>query len=379
MKILFDENIPYGYEAFSTLGVAQASPGRAITRDLLRDVELLFVRSVTPVNAALLEGTPVRFVATATSGSDHIDKDYLQAKQIAFCDAIGSNAESVAEYVTAALLTLSELTATPLPARSIAIIGVGHVGRLVLAKARALGLRPILTDPPRARTEPDFPHTPIDDALSADIITLHTPLTFQGQDATFHLLNERRLNALKPGTWLIQTSRGEVVDSRSLLARLANARDLFSVLDVWENEPCPEPALIARATIATPHIAGYSWPSKINATKIIYDAACKFLNTTPSWSPPQLPTGMSSPTLYLDPLQPTPSQITTAVRSVYDILADDSRMRQLLFKPLSEHGPYFDFLRKNYPIRLEFHHTQVRGASPPAASVLSQLGFTLLT
>jgi len=378
MKILYDENIPCGHEAFSTLGNVSSCPGRAITSAMVRDVDMLFVRSVTPVNAALLDGSRVRFVATATSGSDHIDKDYLHRAGITFCDAIGSNAESVAEYINAALLILSQRTGLPLAGRSIAIIGVGHVGRLVLAKARALGLRPILCDPPRARAEADFPHVPLDEALHADIVTLHTPLTHAGEDATFHLLNEQRLAALKPGTWLLQASRGEVVDTRALLTLLAAGRSLHCVLDVWENEPHADPALLARAAIATPHIAGYSWPSKINATQIIYEAACAFLRVPPSWTPPPLPQGMSFPSLKLASHQSTAAQLAAAVSSAYDLLADDTRMRQLLLKPPAEHGAYFDYLRKTYPVRLEFQHTRVHGAAPEAAAILRALGFTVM-
>lgn len=378
MNILYDENIPCGHDAFATLGNVTACAGRAITPALVRDIDLLFVRSVTPVNAALLDGSRVRFVATATSGSDHIDKAYLQAKGITFCDAIGSNAESVAEYITAALLILSQRTGVPLSGRSIAIIGVGHVGRLVLAKARALGMRVILNDPPRARAEADFPHVPLDEALQADVVTLHTPLTYDGEDATYHLLNEQRLAALKPGTWLLQASRGEVVDTRALLNLLAHGHQLHCVLDVWENEPHPDPALLARAQIATPHIAGYSWPSKINATHIIYEAACAFLGRQPVWTPPQLPKGMSFPHLTLNAQQSVGDQITAAVTRVYDLLADDARMRQLLLKPLTEQGAYFDYLRKTYPVRLEFQHTRIHGASPQAAATLRALGFSVV-
>ncbi len=377
MKIVYDENIPCGREAFATLGAVTACAGRAITPALVRDADLLFVRSVTEVNAALLDGSRVRFVATATSGSDHIDKPYLERAGIAYCDAIGSNAVSVAEYITAALFVLSARMQVPLAGRSIAVIGVGHVGRLVVEKARALGMRVLMTDPPRARAEKDFAHVPLDEALRADIITLHTPLTDDGIDATHHLLDGRRLAALTPGAWLLQASRGEVIDTRALGDLLAGGQRLHCVLDVWENEPHADPDLLARTQLATPHIAGYSWPSKINATQIIYEAACRFLGVAPVWQPPRLPEGVSPPSLTLAAQQPLPAQVSAAVTSVYDILADDQRMRALAHKAAAEQGAYFDYLRKTYPVRLEFRHTTVRGVTAAAARVLRELGFTV--
>ena len=195
MNILFDENIPYGLDAFSSLGNAKSIAGREISPADLKDIDILFVRSVTKVNETLLKESNVKFVATATSGSDHIDKEFLKKNNIGFSDAIGSNANSVAEYFVAALLEISERHNFSLEGKTVGIIGVGHVGSLVEKKARALGMIPILNDPPRQRAEKDFNGCSLDEALEADIVTFHVPLTKDGPDPTFHLLNEKRLKS----------------------------------------------------------------------------------------------------------------------------------------------------------------------------------------
>lgn len=377
MNILYDENIPCGAQAFSTLGSTRSMSGRDITREYLSDIDALFVRSVTKVNAQLLNGTPVRFVATATSGTDHIDHDYLEKNNIGFSDALGSNANSVAEYVTAALLVLSHRYNITLKGLTIGIIGVGNVGTRVAEKALALGMNVLLNDPPRAREEEAFISTPLQDILHCDVVTVHTPLTHDGMDPTFHLIGEKEIHTLKENTILIQPSRGAVVDCTALLARLQNGPALHAVLDVWENEPSPMPALVDAVDIATPHIAGYSWTSKIAATADVYNAACRFFNVKSSWQPPSLPENMSPPKVVLSPEDDASTQLRKAVLSVYDIIADDSRMREILNLPTTEHAAFFDGLRKSYPIRLEFPYAEVAEKTEEIAAELSGIGFTL--
>ncbi len=379
MKILYDENIPFGKEAFSTLGEVQSCSGREITSEMLKGIDLLFVRSVTKVNSELLEGTNVKFVATATSGSDHIDKDYLSEKYIFFKDAIGSNANSVAEYITAALLFLAEKNNFELAGKSIGIIGVGHVGSLVAKKAEALGLKCLLNDPPRKRAEPDFQGVTFEEAISADIVTFHVPLTFDGPDATFHLLNEKNVTEIfdfeKSKRILLQTSRGGVAET-SALKLLKNKAAL--VLDVWENEPNIDSELLLMADIATPHIAGYSWTSKVEATNIIYKAACEFICRQPSWAPPKLPEGYETPEIFVKVENLHHEQFLAVVmKQAYDIEADDNRMREACSCAEEELGKNFDLLRKNYPIRLEAHQLKIKAAPEEIKPTLSKLGFQI--
>ena len=370
MNILYDENIPFGKDAFSTLGDVQSSAGREITANMLKNIDLLFVRSVTKVKPELLEGSNVKFVATATSGSDHIDKTYLAEKNIFFKDAIGSNANSVAEYVSTALLTLAKKYNFELTEKSIGIIGVGHVGSLVAKKAAALGLKCLLNDPPRKRNEPDFQNVSLEKVLKADIVTFHVPLTFDGLDPTFHLLNEKNINLLKPNCILLQTSRGPVAET-SALKNLKINKKATLVLDVWENEPNIDPELFSLAEIATPHIAGYSWTSKVEATNIVYKAACEFLKREPLWNPPTLPENYEPPIISINKNQ----GFLEIMKKVCDVVGDNNRMQKACSCSKEILGKNFDMLRKKYPIRLEAQQFQIKNAPDKMISALKEFGF----
>ena len=402
MKILFDENIPYGLDAFSSLGNAESITGREISPADLENIDILFVRSVTKVNKDLLKNSNVKFVATATSGSDHIDKEYLQKNNIGFSDAIGSNANSVAEYFTAALLEIAERHNFSLKGKSVGIIGVGHVGSLVDKKARALGMTTLLNDPPRQRAETDFNGCSLDEALTADIVTFHVPLTKDGLDPTFHLLNEENLQKIKSGAVLVQASRGAVHDTIAL-KKVIKEKNLLCAIDVWENEPDIDVDLLELTEIASPHIAGYSWTSKVEATRIIYEAACEFFNIKQIWIPPKLPDNFSSPEIsppfvkVSDPAdargvrgisppfikgvrgisKSTEINIKHAVNCVYDIIEDDKRMRKIVDEPSENRGKYFDTMRKQYPTRIEFHQAKIHDTPETIKQQLSSLGFKI--
>ena len=201
-------------------------------------------------------------------------------------------------------------------------------------------------------------------------------MTKSGPDPTWHLLNEDRLRLLKPGSILIQSSRGAVVDNQALLCLLREKFPLTTVLDVWENEPVISCELLARVDIATPHIAGYSWISKVRGTRMVYQAACSFLGHAPAWLPPGMPAGMEPPQFNLagshDPL-------FDAVMNVYSVMDDDHRLRQLLALPDAQTGPYFDQLRKTYPVRLECSQTRLADFPETEQHLLKHLGFTLCT
>lgn len=378
MNILFDENIPCGKDAFSTLGAVRSCPGRALGNEMLKDVDLLFVRSITNVNEQLLAGTRVSFVATATAGTDHVDAAYLERAGIAFSDALGSNANSVAEYVVAALMVLAGRHGITLRGKSIGIVGAGHVGSLVGKNARALGMRVLLNDPPRQRAEKDFPGVSLDEALAADIVTLHVPLNKTGVDRTLHLLDEPRLRALNDGCILIQSCRGAVVDNAALTRVITSGKPLRRVLDVWEGEPEIDRELLGLADIGTPHIAGYSWASKINGTAMVYDAACRFLGVKQSWTPPLLPEGVTAPSVDLSAhTHDADAAVRHAVQSVYRIEGDDQRMRAAAAGGQTAPMHWFDRLRKEYPVRFEFHQSSVAGATDEVKPILAGLGFRI--
>ncbi len=376
--VLADENIPFAREAFSTLGEVRLMHGRQITPAHLRDVGMVIVRSITRVDAALVAGSPVRFVGTATSGSDHVSQADLARLGVTFHAALGCNANAVAEYMAAAWLAVARRTGRTLRGLRVGIVGVGHVGSLVAEKAVALGMTPVLNDPPKGRETGSDRYRPLDELLACDIVTCHTPLTHDGPDPTYRLIGEPFLSRLKQGAWFCNAGRGEVVDEAALHRALDAGRLGACVLDVWDHEPAVDPRLLTRVDIATPHIAGYSLEGKLNGTAMIYDAACRFLGRAPAWDAEAAAPPPTVPMVELDSAGlDDEGVIAAAVHAVYPILHDDTRMRPLAALPDGQRGRAFDELRKSYPVRREFRHTTVvaRGASAAARASLRALGF----
>ncbi len=347
MKFVADENIPRLSEAFGVLGEVTALPGRGIQAADLNQADCLLVRSVTRVDEALLAGSPVRFVASATIGEDHIDKDWLAEQGIGFASAPGCNADSAAEYVLTVILQLQRLHGNAWRGRSVGIIGCGNVGSRVRRKLTALGMHCIINDPPRQAAGIVDQYHSLDEVLACDFVSLHVPLVLSGEWPTYHLLAEEQLRSLRSGCVLINTSRGSAIDNQALNRLLAEEVRRV-VLDVWEGEPSPMPELLQRVTIASPHIAGYSLEGRLRGTEMIHHAVCDFFGLdTDSWSP------WSS-------LEPVSLEInremglSDAVLSCYDVMADDAKLRALLDVDVNQRGGEFDKLRKYYPLRREF-------------------------
>jgi len=377
MKIIADENIPFAREAFGRLGEIVTVKGRAINRDTIRDAEALIVRSVTRVNADLLDGTAVRFVATATIGFDHADVEYLQKRRIGFASAPGSNANSVAEYIIAGLLVLARRGGFRLEDKTMGVVGVGNVGSRVVRKAEALGMKVLQNDPPLQSQTGDPRFLPLHALLEADILTFHVPLTKTGPDATYHMIDDRFLDRFNVGTILINTSRGAVADSEAVVRAAESGRLGGLILDVFENEPNINPALVARADIATSHIAGYSFDGKVNGTAMVYRAACEFFGRPAEWDPATAMPEPPYPRLAARTDCDDEDALRDLVLTVYDIEGDDQRLRKILELPSSEQGIYFDRLRKTYPIRREFQNTLIETASvnPSLRAKIAGLGF----
>ncbi|HML75092.1 MAG TPA: 4-phosphoerythronate dehydrogenase PdxB [Anaerohalosphaeraceae bacterium] len=362
MKIVADQNIPFVEPCCAHLGQVKLCPGRKITPDLVADADALLVRSVTQVNSALLTGSRVRFVATATIGFEHIDRDYLAQHGIGFSSAPGSNANSVAEYITAALLALGKKHKFHLAGKTIGIVGVGNVGSRVAKKCDAMGMTTVLNDPPLARQTGDPKYRPIDEVFNCDFVTLHTPLTREGQDKTYHLADAAFFARLKKGAFFLNTSRGGVMDTHALKKAMHVKHLAGVVLDVWENEPNIDGDLLARVDLSTPHIAGYSFDGKVAGLMMIYEALCKFFNlktahTIADFLPkPQVP----EIRLTTDQLKQFEEQIIhDVVQSIYVINRDDFNTREILLQESTKRGEFFDMLRKNYPERREFQNTKV--------------------
>ena len=377
MKIIADENIPYVKEAFSTLGEVSLLPGRKMDGASVSDADVLLVRSVTEVNEALLEGSRIGFVGTATIGTDHIDQSFLESRGIGFASAFGSNANSVAEYVVAALLNLAGRKGFRLRDKAIGVIGVGNIGSRVVRMAEALGMTVLQNDPPLKRKTRAPRFLPIDSLFEADILTLHTPLTMKGRDATYHMVNERFFDGVKPGSILINTSRGPVVETEALHKAVDYERLSLVVLDVWENEPHIDTSLLERVTLGTPHIAGYSLDGKANGAEMIYQALCKFLGQEPKWrAKDSLPPPV--PQIEVEVAgRDDEDVLREAVGKVYDIERDDAALREILKVPEAERGWFFDRRRKEYPIRREFFNTTLilKDGSKDLQRKFAALGF----
>lgn len=380
MKIVCASSLALGPEMFSTLGEVRVVPEREITADVARDADALIVRSKVRLNRELLENSRVSFVATATAGTDHMDIPWLEERGIAWAAAPGSNANSVAEYVCAALLRLAVRHHFSLEGRTLAIVGVGHVGSRLASLSPALGLRLLLNDPPRFAAEGIAELRPLNAILPvADIVSLHVPLTTEGDYATRRMVDCRFLSALKSGAIFVSAARGEVVDEEALL--LARGRNQISrmALDVFDGEPRIAPDTAAAADIISPHIAGYSYQGRVNGTRMCYEAACRFFEKTPVWKPgPLTPPG--SAIIKVDVRGRSAEEALDAVvRAAYEIEADDRALRAGLVEDDIARGKHFQNLRARYPERYEFASwtVELTGADTSLQSAVRALGFNL--
>ena len=376
MLIVADENIPLLDAFFAGFGEIRRYPGRAIDAACVRDADVLLVRSVTRVGRQLLQGSQVRFVGTCTIGTDHLDLDYFNQAGIQWSSAPGCNARGVVDYVLGSLLTLAELDGVALNQRVYGVVGAGEVGGRLVRVLRGLGWKVLVCDPLRAAGE-GGDYVSLDTVLEqSDVVSLHTPLQRGGEHPTWHLLDEQRLARLRPGAWLINASRGPVVDNAALRALLLERDDVHAVLDVWEGEPQVDLQLADLCTLATPHIAGYSLDGRQRGTAQIYQALCRVLG--------------EAERVHLADLLPAPAlaqielhadadpawALATLCRAVYDPRRDDADFRRSLSNDPAQQRAAFDQLRKHYPVRREIEGLAVRlrGESPQLAQLLSALG-----
>ncbi len=355
MKIVADENIPRVKDVFGTLGEVVVLSGREIDAKHVKKADVLLVRSVTRVDEELLSGSRVRFAGTATIGVDHVDIDYLDSAGIRFAAAPGSNANSVAEYIIAALLTTSLRKDEPPDGRSIGVIGVGNVGGKVVEKAAALGMKVVKNDPPLARRHADAFFRPLGEAQKCDYVTLHVPLETGGTDPTYHMVDEAFLEAMRQDAVLLNTSRGAVIDESALKSALERKRIGGAVLDVWENEPSIDAELAEPADIATPHIAGYSLDGKFAGVKMLYKELCDFLHVKPQIDVDALKPPPEIKQVVVEDAPDRLRCLQKTVKSIYDIEEDDRKFRKMLSLPGPERASRFSELRKNYPVRREFY------------------------
>ena len=336
MKVIVDNKIPYIHEAVEQIADEVVYlPGSGFTAGDVRDADALVIRTRTRCNRELLEGSKVKFIATATIGFDHIDVDYCDEAGIVWKNCPGCNAGSVEQYLHSVLLLLKRRKGVRLEESCLGIVGVGHVGSRIQRMAEALGMRVLLNDPPRAdRGKTGFVDLSVL-ARECDIITFHTPLNRNGKYKTFHLADADFFAGLQRKPFIVNTSRGEVIETLALLDALKTGRIRDAVIDTWENEPDIHPDLLQKVFLGTPHIAGYSADGKSNATRMALEELCNFFHIQADFKivPPALP--------YMD----YSSDPEEAFLQVYDPTRDSDALKR--------HPEEFEHLRGNYPLRRE--------------------------
>ena len=366
MKVVADPNIAQVGDAFAEFGDLELIPGREIGTADVADAQVLVVRAVTGVDERLLSGSQVRWVGTATAGIDHIDTKFLSASGIGFASAPGSNARSVAEYVLSAVMVASETGQRAVHETTIGVIGFGAVGRRLVGMLEAAGATCVVNDPPLAG-ETERALAPLDEALQADIVSVHVPLTEGGPWPTRNLLDASRLGQLRSEAVLINAARGGIIDEKALLARMEKYPAMQVYIDCWQNEPEINAALLRAATLATAHVAGYSYEGKLAATRMLHDAACDYFGHSGQW---QLP---AESKLRLD--QP---DLLRSVLSCYDIRQDSAALKSALNLDAAARERHFDQLRRDYPRRHEFSAYRIpRGLAAGEQQRMAALGFSL--
>jgi erythronate-4-phosphate dehydrogenase len=371
MNIYHDENMPFAKEFFGDLGTLYPFAGRELNAEMVENADVLLVRSITKVNESLLANNKsLQFVGTATIGVDHIDQTYLKSRDVPFTSAPGCNAISVAEYVLSALVVMSERYLIDLFSLKVGIVGAGNTGTRLSEKLSALGIEYVMCDPVLAESPNDTRNfVSLDEALACDVISLHVPLTQDGEHPTYHLLNETKLKNLTREQILINACRGEVIDNKALLQLKQNGMQTKLILDVWEDEPNLLHPLIEYAEIASAHIAGYSLEGKARGTEMLYQALCKQLNIPANKALKDLLPSASINSVELKQ-EFDGILLNQLVKMVYDVRRDDGIFRQ----QINTQG--FDHIRKTYPARREFSAVTVSMNNQANEGVPHRLGFS---
>ena len=371
LRIVADDKIPFLKGILEPFAGVTYIPGKDINREVAAGADALLIRTRTRCDASLLAGTPVKFIGTATIGYDHIDCGFCENAGITWTNAPGCNASSVMQYMASALISVSKEKKMSLEGKTLGIIGAGHVGSQVETLAGLLGMKVLLNDPPRARREGCEKFTELNRLLErSDFVTMHVPLTMAGDEKTYHLMDTVMIGMMKPDAWLINTSRGEVVDSAALDAALSMGEIAGAILDVWEDEPKIDFELLRKVFIGTPHIAGYSADGKANGTSRVVRALCAHFGLPlVSWYPENLPEPLNNASIRINDLLTEDAAILHAILHTYDIRNDCTRLR--------ENPADFEKLRNYYPVRREFQAYTVTGSNlkPAVKDKLVKLGF----
>ena len=371
MKIIVDNKIPYIKGALEPYAEVVYLPGKLTTAEVVKDADALVTRTRTICSPGILEGSKVRFIATATIGFDHIDTAYCKTAGIEWTNAPGCNAESVNQYISSALCSYSRRHGYALEGRTIGIVGVGQVGSRVAKTCEILGMKVLLNDPPRERKEGSSQFVSLQTvSQQADIITFHVPLNMDGVDRTFHMAGPEFLHGLKKKALIINTCRGEVFESKAVHAAKLSGALSGVIIDCWENEPELDLNLLKLADYGTSHIAGYSKDGKAKGTTMSVRAISRFFGLgIDDWEPSGVEPP-ANPVIELNGSQQNAEMILAdAILSTYEIERDDRALR--------DNPQLFEQLRGDYPVRREFGSYSVSATNVEAEVMekLLKLGF----
>ena len=330
-------------QIFSEFGEVVTLPGRQISNESLQDCDALIVRSRTRVDEELLRNSKIQFVGSTVAGLDHIDQPYLEDNAITLSSAQGCNANAVAEYVISAIANLSHDYNFKLSGRTLGIIGIGNVGRRLDFKAKQLGIKTLLNDPPRESAEGSEHFVSLEEALGADIVTFHTPLTFSGIYSTHNLLDSHNFNHIKKDAIIINAARGGIINELIWEKTPTKA----NIIDCWENEPNINPTLQKSAYWATPHIAGHSIDAKFMGSFMIYKDLCKYIKKPLNDNIEHL----INPELRII----RENNLHETLNSIYSFQADDKAIQDI---------SNFEDYRRNYPERYEWRHFETEYKLP---------------
>lgn len=370
MKIIADNTVPYLKGILEPVADITYLESKDFTPDRVREADALIVRSIDKCTRQLLEGSRVRLITTATIGFDHIDTHYCDEAGIAWENAPGCNAASVGQYVLSSLIRTALQRGEKLEGKTIGIVGAGHVGRIVERLAEAMGMRILRNDPPRAEREGAESFVSLDTiATEADIITLHVPLTREGKHPTYHLADTAFFGKLRRKPWFVNSCRGAVCDTQALLEAKRSGLVSDLIIDCWENEPNIDRSLLAEATIATPHIAGFSADGKANGTRMCLEQIERHLGLRIEKIGEVIPPAPADNRIDLDRFHE--HRIEQAVLSTFDPAATDRALREAPEK--------FEWFRSHYDHPREPKAYRISNARPEESKRLDRLGFRLHT
>lgn len=369
MKIIADKNIPFLKGVAEEFGDVEYLAGSEFTNELIKDAEVLIIRTVAKMDEQMLHNTSVKLICTATIGYDHIDTAYCEANGILWKNAPGCNSSSVQQYITSALLLMADKKGLNLSGTTIGIVGVGNVGKKVARACEALGMRVLLNDPIREKEENSCDFVSIDVIKEeADIITFHTPLTKDGIYKTYHLADDNFFASLAKKPIVINSARGAIVDTEAIKSAIRTNKISGAVIDCWEKEPDIDLEYMEMVDIATPHIAGYSADGKANATRMSLETIARFYDLD------------RKPIDYINPPAPTESIIDlnkfdSSKRFVSAMLTTYNPMTD--FEALKSMPTTFKNLRNEYPLRREYLAYTVLNATEDERRLLNKFDFNL--